>query len=738
MRTYITEEKETVNTTDGTMENSYLQEHNLRDWNIDNPIEYIRWSEGEPLPSSKELLVILPEIEKLKKAEEYSNYSYQVQNFNTDYVHCEGKDVALSGEISELENGKLPLIISFVNFESLPQNQTSTIISIRCEGTATDQSVETIEEQIVEIVINNTSADDYTIHGSKCVYQTTFNLNNKQFYPPLQIPLVIANIDPDLFVSKIITIPRPYGPDEIQLRPASHSIASQQSSVQGLPHIIHFEPSSSNPFIMNADGFRSTYGGELSNLTEHKDSFFLQFQVRKKNQMSGFGPVILAKSSLIGVAVSFTKNNDYFAIEKTKYRWEISEDTNEVINETVSIDNPFDTQFTISNSPLVTTNTIYDNKKCLLTFSIETAKLLPGLYHASVSVSNGFSEKIIFVELWIKPQEQFQSRKLYFCQDCGPINVYKSNGSSSYATMTITMIFTGYGVYRKEIQQKYENVFFENHLQFYPGEEVQDFFPKLQDISHLSSTPTGVSISSLFSSAEVSIKIEERNKTEVFNIQNYSQVYFIPGKKPRAYPYLTNVQERSSYSDSLLSISALSKDMKNRNLHQIVTNKIDHTQLHEDNKVVNISCFRYVADTYYGALNILRKNPLTIEPKLNSLDVIHVLFSNQNYCPEWFSFSSEYEQYLDLNHILDDGRKNHILRKVKTESIKKIKLNTGWIFHEEIELLDELVDSNICFMRIGEQWLCATAISKKTLSIDNDRNLNSMIVEFEILTENER
>lgn len=733
MRTYITQEEETIRTRSGIIDNTYQQEHSIRDWNIDYPVEYIRWSPGEPIPTSKSFVIILPDLEKLPKNKQYESFSYEVYLTNDEFVKCEGNNTALSGNITELDEGRLLLRLSFSNFEALPSGQTTTVLFIDYYGRIGSSRPTKLESRAMRVILNNAIESEWAIHGQQSAYEVTYNLNDCNFYPSLDIALSVDNLSPQLFQSEIKRIPQPYGPPKYETTKASHFIINSQSTIKGSPVSIHFSPSENNPFVLSAVGFFDDNNNDIKEIEEKEEYFLTSFQIRRNDEHGFLSPFVLAQTLPLVITVRATREKSYFRLLKNNFRFETTEDSPELLSDSVQIDNPFNIRFKISNSSLVTVATEYVDKKCNLAFTINTSELLPGFYHASISVSNDYQEKIILIELWVRPHTQFVPEEVYFCADCGALDVYRSHKDSEYVVMTIDMKFSGYGIFQKKVTQKYENVFFDNHLQFYPGEDIQDFFPELKKLDFLQESKNTIIPTPTYSAALVHITIEERNATEVFDTKSYSPLFFLPGYRPLAYPYLTNSLVRTSYSESIIVLSALSIDIIKEQLHLIATNKIDNTLMGVDTNVVSMFFSRRLADSVYGEQKILSHKGLFIEPKPNSSDIIHSIFPNSNYCPEWFSFSGEYEEYKELKHILSESKCNKIGRKVKTESKPLLKLNTGWIFEEEIPILDELLEADLCFLQLHGKWIVATAISKKTMNQDNLQNLNNMIVEFEIL-----
>lgn len=295
------------------------------------------------------------------------------------------------------------------------------------------------------------------------------------------------------------------------------------------------------------------------------------------------------------------------------------------------------------------------------------------------------------------------------------------------------MEFSGYGK-TFSLTQQYDYVFFEDYAQMNIGEEVQDFFEDIPNLEVLNvSEHKLLSPKEIFSTTRVNVRAVETNfKGQTFKTHTFNDLHFLPGKKPEAFPFLTRSTLRSTYSDSLVSVCALTQDVKNLNLGQIASNLTDLSHIKNPLGVANFAFRRSVGDQTYGANNVITKEKLSLEPKPNKHEVlIDAIFQNQNFCPDWFSFAGDYETLLNFEHHIADNILKSEDYKAFVKTKRTLKLNTGWLFPEEIDLLWELIKSPLCYLRIRGQWVRVIPISQKPLSFDSNRNLHSMVVEFQ-------
>ena len=339
---------------------------------------------------------------------------------------------------------------------------------------------------------------------------------------------------------------------------------------------------------------------------------------------------------------------------------------------------------------------------------------------------------MVNVEISVQTDIAFVTKNVYFCLDKELTRVRQTAAESEFITVALTMEFNGYGR-NFTTTQSYDYVFFEGVATMDIGQEVQDFFRDITPSLEVN-TKKLLSPKEIFKATKVSAVIKETNfKGAVFKTHTLTDLHYLPGKKPKAYPYLTQSRLRSTYKQSLISVSALTQEVRARSLGQIGSNLIDLSAIKDPLAVANFSFLRATANETYGATAIISKETLSLEPKPEPNGTpISALFQNQNFCPDWFSFAGEYEALVSYEHTLADNVLLSEDYKAQVKTKRTYKLNTGWLFPEEIEVLWELIKSPVCFLRIAGEWLKVIPITQKPLSFDSTRNLHSFVVEFQL------
>lgn len=437
------------------------------------------------------------------------------------------------------------------------------------------------------------------------------------------------------------------------------------------------------------------------------------------------------------IAVTVVGNPKAFTMVPTSYSFSLVKEKRERGEGIIEIRNPNRLQFEVSaSSDKIIVGAIENQGGEVVKIPIRTKsseELAVGRYQEQIVVkSSQGSERVIPVYLSVKKELELVERDIYFCKDRDLLEVY-AKGNGDYMTMELNIRFSGYGQ-RKEVVQRYEYAFFHQRVKIDIGEEVQDFFEGIPNLHLLNLNETrDITVHPLYKAAVVDVYLEERTLIgELKARYELKGLRYLPGKKPKCYPYLTQATLRSTYPESMVSLSALVKDIRSQQLVKIVSDRVRLTEVREDYEVGNFSFLRSVADIRYSPMSIITYKGLSLEPKPGSNDrPILGIFENQNQCPDWFSFAGEWEGLVEYQHQIGEHLLSRERYKARVEEKRTFKLNTGWIFAEEIAVLWELVRSEQCFLKIQGEWVKVIPISQKPLSYDSTRNLHSYVVEFQ-------
>ena len=437
------------------------------------------------------------------------------------------------------------------------------------------------------------------------------------------------------------------------------------------------------------------------------------------------------------IAVTVVGNPRSFGVSPWSYTFVLVKEKQERGEGIIEIRNPNLLQFEVSaSSDKITLSPIENQGREVVRIPIHTKssqELDVGSFREQIVVkSSQGSERVIPVYISVKKELEMVERDIYFCKDKDLLEV-RAKGDGDYMEMQLKIHFSGYGQ-EKEVTQRYEYVFFQGKVKIDIGEEVQDFFEGIPNLHSLTLNETrDITVYPLYKAAVVDVVLVERAlRGEEKARYELKGLRYLPGKKPKGYPYLTESLLRSTYPDSMVSLSGLLKDIREQQLVKIVSDRVRLTEVREDYEVGNFSFLRSVADIRYSPTSIITYKGLSLEPKPKSNDrPILGIFENQNQCPDWFSFAGEWEGHVEYQHQIGEHLLSRDRYKERVEEKRTFKLNTGWIFAEEIAVLWELVRSEQCFLKIQGEWVKVIPISQKPLSYDSTRNLHSYVVEFQ-------
>lgn len=437
------------------------------------------------------------------------------------------------------------------------------------------------------------------------------------------------------------------------------------------------------------------------------------------------------------IAVTVVGNPAAFKVTPWSYTFVLVKEKRERGEGIIEIRNPNRLQFeALASSDKITLSPIENQGGEVVRIPIHTKssqELDVGSFRDQIVIKSSLgSERVIPVYISVKKELEMVERDIYFCKDKDLLEV-RAKGDGDYMEMQLKIHFSGYGQ-EKEVTQRYEYVFFQGKVKIDIGEEVQDFFEGIPNLHSLTLNETrDITVYPLYKAAVVDVVLVERAlRGEEKARYELKGLRYLPGKKPKGYPYFTESLLRSTYPDSMVSLSGLLKDIREQQLVKIVSDRVRLTEVREDYEVGNFSFLRSVADIRYSPTSIITYKGLSLEPKPKSNDrPILGIFENQNQCPDWFSFAGEWEGHVEYQHQIGEHLLSRERYKERVEEKRTFKLNTGWIFAEEIAVLWELVRSEQCFLKIQGEWVKVIPISQKPLSYDSTRNLHSYVVEFQ-------
>lgn len=313
-------------------------------------------------------------------------------------------------------------------------------------------------------------------------------------------------------------------------------------------------------------------------------------------------------------------------------------------------------------------------------------------------------------------KSDFHGEPYYFAMDRHKITVNKTNANASYVKVILSMHYQGFGEYHQE-NQEYIYPYFGGKVEFLPGKEVQDFFIQLKSFEDLKPTEYQYHL------AIVNILVKECDANDKeLSESRIDGLFFAPGKKPKCFPIFTDCPTRRTFKTSKIRLNT-----------DIISNHLVALGIPALPSKMEIHAFNFDRKHLSAGVSSVKSVNFVPFPEPKNGKLIHLFFENQNLVLDWFSCPADHQRKFDFTHITNDtnGEKFSAL---ETETLI---LNTGWILREEIELVNAIIKSRICFIMIEDTIIKARAMSKKNEMHDTAENLYSMDLEFNI-KQNER
>ncbi|CAA0172095.1 hypothetical protein TMP248_140008 [Tenacibaculum maritimum] len=676
----------------------------IREWNIDPEIINEKWLINGTLPNRRLVTVIFPDVVELQEYNDINFFRYAIEFPQSNFINLTSPILDLSN-IAIPSNGVVQFEVSYKNFNQLSNDITLSSVTFAVYGSESNGNERLLEKRELDIIVEKTTAiNEPYITTDKPVYRGTYFLHTQTFSESTLIQVLPVNIDENGL--------------EIRRLPSFSASGSYANNI-----------SFSNVFGVNLSKiFKIENPNELLGSGVIEIPCEVTCAVSRKNANN----ILFSKTAQFKIAVEVLPFDGDFTVSKSDFDFLLKYHENKKGTGTIIVINNNNIDLTIESSYWIN---VTENNNHLSFETIPAKDFTDNENSGFIKISGGSTVKIINISVAVEKSIVANLEKINFCLDDKPILVVKKSDRAIKLRMNLTMNFVGYNSEKETINQIYEYVFFDGKVYLYPGEEVQDFFNSIETVESIRVNELGIPVSKeLFYACQTDIEITELDSDgNSFEKYNLEKVNYLPGKKPKAYPYLTNGTVRRTYTDSLVSISAIKDDFIISRLGEIASNLVDNSNLKSSIAVCNISFKRSLADRSYGDRDVIQKSKLSLHPIPNTQTVISVVFQNQNFCPDWFSFSGEYEEIPILTHTIAENLLNSSDFKAETEQDKTIKLNTGWLFEEEIKVLWELINSPICFIHLNNIWIKAIPISTKPLPFNSQKNINSQIVEFKII-----
>ncbi len=704
------------------LESCAPSEKDIQDWDFYPRHIFFDWMEGEDYPPEKVLFMNFPELHLLPQYQQvYDTIVYKMEADPTPFYDISHNVPDENNVVMPAEN-PVQIHITFKNLEDLPYGSNSGALYFRCFGKKGNTEVLLEAKSVGVCLYKKETTDEKYIYSDKPVYDVFFNKQDGNFFGDtfmrlLQSNFTVYEADYYHFTTEL---------QDGQSHDNYILFTDQKQESSGNFHY-HWSQKMEKGSALES-GFESLEVGVIA----------LRYKFHLMNY-SGYGDAEFFSDEF--VIQLHVINEPFFQIIPNEFNVVLPVNSDNFFLNEVTIAGTDGLVYNMISSPEIEDCLLTPGNPAQLQFSTKTAQELGlGIHKAYVMLSaqtpeSGTITRVLVVNISVENYLKHNFESINFCKDEHFIHLFASEKSSKKALLKMILTINAYQI-SETIEREYENVFFNHECTFYPGEDVQDFFPKISDFKPVDfSQGSEIAFRTIFEAVKVNFIVKEigvsGNVVKTYNIDN---INFFPGEKPTGYPFLTNSPLRSTITNSLISVSALGFEYQNKVLSQIAGSAGGLLQIPNDNSVCNLIFRRSRSDETYGSQNIISVEGLALEPKAHVHESFDVIFMNQNYCPEWMTFTEDKtpETYLN-DHLVTEKIQNGERLKVEKAHTKTLRFNTGWLFEEELPVLEELMRSPIAFVYYKRNWQKVLPISKKINPKDKKTGLYQHSVEFEVV-----
>ena len=368
----------------------------------------------------------------------------------------------------------------------------------------------------------------------------------------------------------------------------------------------------------------------------------------------------------------------------------------------LNVTNPLGVDFTVTEFPAwLTLDDLAGNASQIITATTETDLLAVGTYSGTIKFEFNADFIEIPVTLDLKAFIIIDETK-DFCLDLPPVLVNRKSEGAKFVRITMTAVYKVLGV-TSTFEKPYQIPYFQDVASFKLGEKLHRHFPRAKR-QFFDETALN-----FLENIVASIKVEELNAAlEVLFTESASDIKLFPGKKPAAFPLLSNALHRKKNENAVIFTS-------------IVEGETVELKKTAEADLVNPLALGTTEINFYDF------------PK--SYNPVHVQWENQNLAPEWFTFTGDYKITPDYNHIYARNIFNAQNEKYDFSKVQTLTIDTGMMLAAERLLVSEMIESKLAFIKIeGKIYRCFN-ITKKNVEIDSAEELVARSLEYLIVEE---
>lgn len=387
---------------------------------------------------------------------------------------------------------------------------------------------------------------------------------------------------------------------------------------------------------------------------------------------------------------------------------------------------------------------------------VESLNLLPGNYEANIVVTAGALQETINIKHSVLGEWDVNYDKdIHFTNDNEILKLYSQSIEDTYVKLEGEIKVYDLEGNVKTLNRDWSLSFLDNIAEINLGREVNDYLNFIQ-------SPVKPFTSFLVPQYKpLSIKItvrEIRYEDEtIVAMYNIPYQYFLKGRRPFSFNenfWLTHHPNDivRVTKNSIIELNVFKgygtpheiQVKRNGELHSTITWSTDSNYAQPIfmnrrftlSSISNLEAGEKIGFVYGG----VQRNFIVIPEQKHSINIAYI---TQFETLEIFEFTGEHSLPVDYESVLTENFIDWktVLRKLESNKIQKLFINTGWIFKSNIRIVDEIIDSKKAFIVLSstgfglnteDRFIEMVAVGKKLTGYDSKRSLYDFEVEFQI------
>lgn len=448
---------------------------------------------------------------------------------------------------------------------------------------------------------------------------------------------------------------------------------------------------------------------------------------------------VLKNSAGVAVAnfslkVSILENDDITA-NINELEFELVKSKSETKTATFNLANPSGKAFTITAPSFLTVSPSSGSSAGTITVNtVNSSTLNIGDYSGNIVITFD-TTKTVTIPVSLLVINFFRSQlssDFNFCLDKKLMKFYKIDAAGVFVRANLTITFKT-PLETKTVERSYVVPYLEGKAEMDLGAILQTYYLKyIYNILAEANVPNFFNAKLWYHPVTVSGNVEELDADyQVKNSEALNNLKFFAGKKPLAYPVLTNnlIRRRSadskvifSYITGATDINDFGADFTN---YAVLPEKV--AAVLKTETADQLFTWPTVKQFNIGV------NPIKIITMPNNNQHINVAFFNSNLVPDWLTITGDYRIYDDYTHTISRNVISGNEEKFDSDKTKALSLNSGFILRTEIDILDELAESRMIFLEIDGEYYRGILTTNKINKKDSTEELISRELEFLIV-----